>query len=84
MNLNVSVKPLSVNLTGLEGTVREGTAVVVYCVADGARPAATISWLNDSSPLDKNAVETTQLQVPFFFSEFISIANVFSRTFLHF
>jgi len=58
-----AVKPLEVNLTGLEGSVREGTAVVVYCVARGARPAATISWLNDSSALDKNAVETTLLQV---------------------
>ena len=58
-----AVKPLEVNLTGLEGSVREGTAVVVYCVARGTRPAATISWLNDSSALDKNAVETTLLQV---------------------
>lgn len=50
-------------LTGLDTAVTEGTAVVVYCVADGARPAAAITWYNDSSPLQKSAVETTQLQV---------------------
>ena len=70
-----AVKPLEVNLTGLEGSVREGTAVVVYCVARGARPAATISWLNDSSALDKNAVETTLLQVITIRSLFISLLS---------
>ena len=57
-------------LTGLDTAVTEGTAVVVYCVAEGARPAATITWYNDSSPLQKSAVETTQLQVS---------ANILSR-----
>lgn len=50
-------------MTGLDSPVKEGTAVVVYCQAEGARPAAAISWFNDSSPLQKSAVETTQLQV---------------------
>ena len=57
------MKPANVTLTGLDTAVMEGTAVVVYCVAEGARPAATITWYNDSSPLQKSAVETTQLQV---------------------
>ena len=57
------MKPANVTLTGLDSAVTEGTAVVVYCVAEGARPAAAITWYNDSSPLQKTAVETTQLQV---------------------
>lgn len=66
-----AVKPANVTLTGLDTAVTEGTAVVVYCVAEGARPAATITWYNDSSPLQKSAVETTQLQV--------SASNILSR-----
>ena len=57
------MKPAMVTITGLDAPVTEGTAVVVYCVAEGARPAATITWFNASSPLHKNTVETTQLQV---------------------
>lgn len=57
------MKPANVTMTGLDSPVKEGTAVVVYCQAEGARPAAAISWFNDSSPLQKSAVETTQLQV---------------------
>lgn len=62
LRIDVHVKPTNVTLTGLDTAVTEGTAVVVYCVADGARPAAAITWYNDSSPLQKSAVETTQLQ----------------------
>ncbi|XP_046442909.1 hemicentin-1-like isoform X6 [Daphnia pulex] len=62
LRIDVHVKPANVTLTGLDTAVTEGTAVVVYCVAEGARPAATITWYNDSSPLQKSAVETTQLQ----------------------
>lgn len=65
--ITCAVKPANVTLTGLDSPVKEGTAVVVYCHAEGARPAAAISWFNDSSPLQKSAVETTQLQVSSWF-----------------
>ncbi|XP_046648094.1 uncharacterized protein LOC124338080 isoform X3 [Daphnia pulicaria] len=68
LRIDVHVKPANVTLTGLDTAVTEGTAVVVYCVAEGARPAATITWYNDSSPLQKSAVETTQLQADGTFS----------------
>ena len=74
-----AVKPSSVTLTGLDGTGTEGTAVVVYCVAEGARPAATVTWSNDSSPLLKSAVETIQLQVLYHFCVFTSAAFISIR-----
>ena len=58
------MQPFNVTLTVLDGPVTEGTNVVSYCIAQGGRPAATISWYkNGASPLQKSAVETTQLQV---------------------
>lgn len=58
-----AVPASNVSISGLDGVATEGKAVVVYCTASGGRPAATIAWFNDSKPLEKSAVETTQLQV---------------------
>lgn len=63
LTLFIAVKPSNISLTGIDGPIKEGTAVVVYCIVDGARPAATITWFNNSNALDKSSVETNQLQV---------------------
>lgn len=47
----VKVRPLSLNLSGVEHHVVQGTIVLLQCLVLGARPAANITWYNGTQPM---------------------------------
>ncbi|XP_054282602.1 hemicentin-1-like isoform X3 [Macrosteles quadrilineatus] len=57
VDLDVYVRPLSLNLSGVEHHVVQGTNVLLQCLVVGARPAATITWYNGTNPIPANSTE---------------------------
>ncbi|KAG7159602.1 Titin-like 13, partial [Homarus americanus] len=51
VTVDLNVPPLSVTVTGAESATYEGDQVTLSCVVKGARPAAIITWLNGSVPV---------------------------------
>ncbi|KAK8735473.1 hypothetical protein OTU49_005408, partial [Cherax quadricarinatus] len=51
VTIDLNVPPVSVTVTGAETATYEGEEVTLTCVVKGARPAASITWLNGSVPV---------------------------------
>lgn len=63
-----TVPPVGVEVTVGATEIHEGDTVVLYCVARGAKPAASLTWLNGSTPLgDVETVINVEVRVIFFF-----------------
>uniref|UniRef100_A0A1B6E6D7 Ig-like domain-containing protein n=1 Tax=Clastoptera arizonana TaxID=38151 RepID=A0A1B6E6D7_9HEMI len=60
VELDVNVRPLSLNLTGVEHHVVQGTKVLLQCSVTGARPAANITWYNGTNPIPTRTNSTMQ------------------------
>jgi CD80-like C2-set immunoglobulin domain len=58
-----SVRPLRLDLSGVEEHVHEGAEVVLTCQVTGARPAANITWYNGSEPIGPDATANTHAAV---------------------
>lgn len=52
LHLDLQVRPTKIQMTGLSPTTVQGTIVQVICLVSGARPAANITWYNNTTPLD--------------------------------
>ncbi|CAB3363001.1 Hypothetical predicted protein [Cloeon dipterum] len=63
VEIDVNVRPLRLDLSGVEEHVHEGTEVVLSCHVSGARPAANITWYNGSEPIGRDATVTTHAAV---------------------
>jgi Immunoglobulin domain len=57
------VRPLRLDLSGVEEHVHEGAEVVLSCQVTGARPAANITWYNGSEPIGPDATANTHAAV---------------------
>ncbi|XP_034251543.1 hemicentin-1 isoform X2 [Thrips palmi] len=57
VEVDVNVRPLALELTGVDQHVVQGSSVTLQCVVSGARPSATVTWYNGTEPLDANRVE---------------------------
>lgn len=53
--LDMQVRPMKIELTGVEHHVVQGTKVLLQCDVTGARPAANVSWYNNSQPVHNEA-----------------------------
>lgn len=51
--LPTTVPPLSMDVTGAEEAVLEGETVTLLCEVRGARPPATITWMNGTVPVEE-------------------------------
>ena len=55
----ISVKPTGLRLSGVQSHVVQGNNVLLECVVTGAKPAAEITWQNNSLPINNTKqVET--------------------------
>lgn len=63
MWIGVAVRPLRLDLSGVEEHVHEGAEVVLSCQVTGARPAANITWYNGSEPIGPQATADTHAAV---------------------
>ncbi|XP_059487909.1 uncharacterized protein LOC132203822 isoform X10 [Neocloeon triangulifer] len=63
IEVDVNVRPLRLDLSGVEEHVHEGTEVVLTCQVTGARPAANITWFNGTEPVGRHAAATTHAAV---------------------
>lgn len=52
LHLDLQVRPTKIQMTGLSPITVQGTIVQVICLVSGARPAANITWYNNTTPLD--------------------------------
>lgn len=57
-----TVRPIDINLTGVEKYVVQGTNVKLECIVRGARPAASVRWANGSYDIDENELVTSKKQ----------------------
>ncbi|XP_063245039.1 hemicentin-1 [Bacillus rossius redtenbacheri] len=55
VEVEVNVRPLKLELSGLEHHVVQGTTVVLKCEVAGARPAAEVTWYNGTEALREDA-----------------------------
>lgn len=53
VSVDVNVPPLSMDVTGAEEAVLEGETVTLLCEVRGARPPATITWMNGTVPVEE-------------------------------
>ncbi|XP_042874812.1 hemicentin-1-like isoform X7 [Penaeus japonicus] len=53
VTVDVNVPPLSMDVTGAEEAVLEGETVTLLCEVRGARPPATITWMNGTVPVEE-------------------------------
>ncbi|CAH1286565.1 unnamed protein product, partial [Diabrotica balteata] len=51
VQIDVNVRPIGINLTGVENHVVQGTNVKLDCKVFSARPAATVRWANGSNSI---------------------------------
>jgi len=58
INVDVHVRPLSLDLSGVVHHVVQGTTVTLECAVLGARPDANVTWYNGSEPIHENALST--------------------------
>jgi hypothetical protein len=57
--IDLQVKPTRISLTGFKLHVIEGAKVLLVCQVDGGRPAANVTWYNNSNIIDdKNELTT--------------------------
>ncbi|XP_057661910.1 titin isoform X1 [Diorhabda carinulata] len=64
VQIDVNVRPLTINLTGVENHVVQGTNVKLDCKVSGARPPATIRWTNGSSSINEEDFDQTIMESP--------------------
>lgn len=55
-----TVRPIDINLTGVEKYVVQGTNVKLECIVRGARPAASVRWANGTYDIDEENLVTTK------------------------
>lgn len=53
-----TVRPLSLELSGVVHHVVQGTKVTLECAVLGARPAANVTWYNGSEPISEESLRT--------------------------
>lgn len=54
------MRPIEINLTGVEKFVVQGTNVKLECVVRGARPPASIRWANGTYDIDEDDLVTSK------------------------
>ncbi|XP_076670101.1 neuromusculin isoform X4 [Andrena cerasifolii] len=54
VKLDVHVRPLKMDLSGVVGHVVRGTQILLECTVRAARPAANVTWQNGTEYLDKS------------------------------
>lgn len=52
LHVNLQVRPTKIQMTGIVPHLVQGTIVQVICLVSGARPAANITWYNNTTPLE--------------------------------
>jgi hypothetical protein len=57
--INLEVRPTKIHLSGVKSHVVEGSKVLLQCEVIGARPAANISWYNNTKLIDAENNLTT-------------------------
>lgn len=72
----VKVRPLSLNLSGVEHHVVQGTIVLLQCLVLGARPAANITWYNGTQPMPGYSSDRTAQVLAF--TSFLSNSTSYS------
>ncbi|XP_049818622.1 hemicentin-1 isoform X3 [Aethina tumida] len=60
--VDVNVRPTKVSLSGVNNHVVQGTNVLLYCDVYGARPAATVRWTNESTPITNETLKETSAE----------------------
>ncbi|KAL2720839.1 hemicentin-2 isoform X1 [Vespula squamosa] len=51
IKLDIHVRPLKMDLSGVVGHAVQGTKILLQCTVSSARPAANVTWYNGSEPL---------------------------------
>ncbi|XP_059086621.1 hemicentin-1-like isoform X5 [Tigriopus californicus] len=64
VQLDVNLRPESTSIIGANDPVQDGSVVTLMCRAQGARPAALITWYNGTVPLAEAPTEDVALQKP--------------------
>ncbi|XP_069698098.1 hemicentin-2 isoform X6 [Periplaneta americana] len=59
IKVDVHVRPLSLDLSGVAHHVVQGTNVLLECAVLGARPPANVTWYNGTEPILENILGTT-------------------------
>ncbi|TRY71608.1 hypothetical protein TCAL_03134, partial [Tigriopus californicus] len=62
VQLDVNLRPESTSIIGANDPVQDGSVVTLMCRAQGARPAALITWYNGTVPLAEAPTEDVALQ----------------------
>lgn len=57
--IDLEVRPTNIHLGGVKSHTVEGNRVLLECEVFGARPAANISWYNNSKLIDETSEQTT-------------------------
>lgn len=76
--IDLQVKPSKIALSVKKSHVSEGTKVILNCQVDGGRPAANVTWYNNSKIIDESNELTTistknvRIFYTFFFSSPLS------------
>lgn len=52
MSVEIKVRPTKVELSGVKHHTVQGTNILLKCTVSGARPAANVTWYNNTLPLD--------------------------------
>nr|XP_018907404.1 PREDICTED: hemicentin-1-like isoform X4 [Bemisia tabaci] len=64
IEVDVNVRPLRLELSGVENHVVSGTKVVLQCLVTGARPAANVTWFNGTQMVSTDVIESNSVQTP--------------------
>ena len=59
----VVVRPLSIQLSGVDRPVKEGTTVTIMCKVEGSKPQADIIWYNGTSLRSKTEPSDVAVKV---------------------
>lgn len=62
VRVDLQVRPTKIQMTGLQPQTVQGTLVQVMCLVSGARPAANITWYNNTTPLEANQSSPTAVR----------------------
>lgn len=60
------VRPQRIELTGVDGPLKEGALVTLTCRVEGARPAPNITWYKNAAPLEAQPDSNIVLMVCIF------------------
>lgn len=55
--MSIAVRPTKVELTGVKHHTVQGTNILLKCLVSGARPAANVTWYNNTVALDPADVD---------------------------